>query len=61
MAINQCNFSDVFVLSYLLTFTALLNFQIQCNRVYFSSTEHNEALAQQDKPNVYDCINNKEG
>jgi hypothetical protein len=31
------------------------------NLVYFSFTEHYEALDQQDKPTVYDCIKNKEG
>ena len=35
--------------------------QIQCNLIYFSITEHYEELDQEDKRNVYDCINNKEG
>jgi hypothetical protein len=33
----------------------------KCNLIYFSSTEHYEALGQQDKPNVYECIKNKKG
>jgi len=33
----------------------------KCNLIYFSSTEHYEALGQQDKLNVYECIKNKKG
>ena len=33
----------------------------KCNFIYFSSTEHYEALGQQDKPNVDECIKNKKG
>ena len=32
-----------------------------CVVIYFSSTEHYEALGQQDNPNVYECIKNKKG
>jgi hypothetical protein len=33
----------------------------KCNLIYLSSTEHYEALCQQDKPNVYECIKNEKG
>jgi len=33
----------------------------KCNLIYFSSTEVYEALGQQDKLNVYECIKNEKG
>jgi hypothetical protein len=42
-------------------FIAMLSFYVQRNFIYFRSTEHYEALGQQDKPNVYDFIKSKEG
>ena len=52
----------LFVSSHFLTYcTAIISYLIQCNLIYYSITENYEALGQQDKPNVYDFIKNKEG
>ena len=39
----------------------MLSFYVQRNFIYFRTTEHYEALGQQDKPNVYACFKKKEG